>query len=293
MIDTQPQHGRFMSLWIASLAVFFPAIAQVTRLAWDDERYSHILLIPVISLLLIYIRRTEIFYRTRPAPRAGVSLLVLGSCFYGMAPLAGSWSDEGTKLLVTVIALVTVWVGAFFLCYGTQAFRQAEFALLFLLLMVPVPSWLLDKAVVALQHGSAEVAFVLFKLLRIPVLAEGVRFSLPGVDIEVAKECSGIRSCVSLIVASVLAGYVFLRSGYSRLFLALLAIPIAIVKNAVRITTISWLGLYVNRDFFFGTLHKRGGLLFALLALIMMLPFVYLFRGWESRMVRRTDAFGR
>jgi exosortase len=293
MIDTQPQHRRFMLLWIASGAAFFSTIAQVTRLALDDERYSHILLIPIISLILIYIRRNEIFYRAQPAPSAGMWLLVLGSGVYGAALLAGSWLDPGTKLLFAVIALLTVWMGAFLLSYGTEAFRQAEFALLFLLLMVPVPSWILDKAVVALQHGSAAVTFVLFKLLRIPVLAQGVRFSLPGVDIEVAQECSGIRSCVSLIVTSVLAGYVFLRSAYSRLSLVLLAIPIAIVKNAIRITTISWLGLYVNRDFFFGALHKRGGLLFALLAVIMMLPFVYLFRGWESRMVRRTDAFGR
>jgi exosortase len=293
MIDAPAQHRRFTLLCILSLIAAWPTIVQVIRLALDDDRYGHILLIPLISFILIYLRRKESFSNVQPSLIGGALLIAAGIISYFGLGLTGSWLNQDSKLLISVLALVVIWNGAFLLCYGKEAFMQARFALLFLLFVVPPPSWMLDKAVIALQYRSAEISYILFKVAGIPVFAHGVKFSLPGIDIEIARECSGIRSCISLVVTSVLAGYAFLQSGYSRLSLVVLTIPIAILKNAVRITTISWLGLYVNRDFFFGALHKRGGLLFALLAVIMMLPFVYLFRGWESRMLRRTDAFGR
>jgi exosortase/archaeosortase family protein len=81
----------------------------------------------------------------------------------------------------------------------------------------------------------------------------------------------------------VLTGNIFLRSNYSRICLIVLTVPIAILKNAVRIVTISWLGTYVSTDFFFGTLHRHGGLPFSLLALALMLPLVYVLRRLEAR----------
>ena len=51
-----------------------------------------------------------------------------------------------------------------------------------------------------------------------------------------------------------------------------LTIPISIFKNAVRIATISWLGVYVSKGFFYGNLHRRGGLPFSLFALALLAP---------------------
>ena len=58
------------------------------------------------------------------------------------------------------------------------------------------------------------------------------------------------------------SGGVLLASVRSRILLVLISIPIAILKNAIRITTISCLGLRVNRGFFYGNLHRNGGLPF-------------------------------
>jgi exosortase len=289
MIDGRVQHCRFTLLCILLLIASSTTIVKVTRLALADDRYGHILLIPFISFILIYLRRKEIFSNVRPSLSAGALLLAVGAISSLGLGLEKNWLNPDSKLLISVLALVVIGNGAFLFCYGKEAFRHARFALLFLLFVVPLPSSLLDKAVVMLQYRSAEISYVLFKLLGIPVFVNGVNFSLPGVDIEIARECSGIRSCISLFITSVLGGYVFLRTTYSRVSLVVLTIPIAIFKNAVRITAISWLGLYVNRDFFFGVLHKHGGLPFALLAVMMLLPFVYVFRDWESRMIRRAD----
>ena len=93
-----------------------------------------------------------------------------------------------------------IWIGAFALCYGSRVARAAAFPLLFLLLMVPLPEAVLDKTIYLLQLGSTEIACLLFKVCQVPVFATGFILSLPSVSIEVAKECSGIRSSVALFI---------------------------------------------------------------------------------------------
>jgi exosortase/archaeosortase family protein len=89
----------------------------------------------------------------------------------------------------------------------------------------------------------ALVSGLLFRVLRVPSLRQGLTISLPGFDIQIAEQCSGIRSATVLVLASSLAAYVFLRVTRDRLFLVFITIPIVILKNAVRIVTLSGLVL--------------------------------------------------
>jgi len=252
-------------------------------LSLHDERYSHVLFVLPITVFLLYSKEAAVFSSTRYDVTVGVALTLLGASIRVVAELIPGSLSQDARLCGLAFALVIMWVGMFLLCYGKEAFRQALLPLCFLFLMIPLPSALVDKAVVALQHASAATTCVLFKLLRIPVLAQGVNLLLPGVDIEVAKECSGIRSGESLVITSILAGYYLLQSAWSRICLVLLSVPIAILKNAIRITTISCLGIYVNPAFFYGKLHHNGGLPFSLVALAMMALPLWLFRQWEAR----------
>ena len=192
-------------------------------------------------------------------------------------------SLERSNLRLSVLTLVLYWIACFILGFGMRAARKAAFPLVFLFLMVPLPVSLMDSAVVVLQRGSANAAYGLFKLAGVPVYRQGFQFSLPGVDIKVAEECSGIRSCIALFITSLLAAHLFLRSNWNKLFLGLVAIPIAIFKNAVRIFTISWLGVYVDSNFLYGRLHRYGGLPFSIFALALMLPLLFAFYKWEAR----------
>ena len=203
--------------------------------------------------------------------------------FQGLFLVRPGWLQGDGALSWATLAIVSSLTAAFLLCYGARAFRQAVFPLSFLFVLVPIPVSFLDGAATVLQHASAYASYALFKLLGVPVFADGVKLALPGAEIEVARECSGIRSCISLLITSSLAGYVCLRSVYARGCLILLTVPIAILKNAVRIVTISWLGLNVSKNFFYGNLHRRGGVVFSLLALTLMLPIVYTLRRIEDR----------
>jgi len=157
------------------------------------------------------------------------------------------------------------------LFYGTCAVRQLLFPLLFLFLIVPIPQLLVDKCIFALQMASSYVTYSLFRWTGVPVLKNGFILSLPTIEIEIAKQCSGIRSALMLFLSSLILGRLYLRSHWARALFALAAIPFAIAKNAIRIFTLSMLAIYVDPSFLEGRLHHNGGIVFLVLTLAGMI----------------------
>lgn len=284
-----------MLFLVASLIAFHGPLYSLMSLSLRDDRYSFNLVIPFLSVFLVYLKR-QALARGRYRCRVGIPLVLLGAILSYIAAGRPASSDQAGSLSVVVFALVLVWIGGFIACYGTQAFAAVIFPLCFLLWMVPIPRIALDKLSLLLQAGSAEAAYVLMKLTGVPVLRQGFTFSLPGLDIEVAQECSGIRSALALLITGSLASYILLRCWWSRSCLVLAIVPIAVFKNAVRIVTISYLGLYVSPDFLHGRLHRNGGLPFAMLAVAMLVPVLLLLRTFEvrraekARMIRCAEA---
>jgi exosortase len=149
--------------------------------------------------------------------------------------------------------------------------------------MVPVPGFLMDRIILLLQICSAEVSYGFFKLTGVPIFREGFTFHLPGLSVEVAKQCGGIRSSLVLCIVSILAGHLFLSSWRRKFILSLWVLPITIVKNAVRIVTLTLFGVYVDPRILDSTLHQRGGIPFFLVALSLLGVVLWFLRRFESR----------
>src|SRR5262249_919882 len=148
------------------------------------------------------------------------------------------------------------------LCYGIAAFRKFSFPLLFLLLMIPVPEPVLNRIVALLQWGSADVAHWMLKVAEVPVLRHGVVLSLPGIDIEVATECIGIRSSLMLLMVTLVLGHLFLQSLWRQFFLVLAVFPVTVLKNGLRIFTLSALAVYDSPAVLDSWFHHSGGVFF-------------------------------
>ncbi len=171
-------------------------------------------------------------------------------------------------------------MAAFVLCYGVDSFRAGLYPLCCLFLMIPLPPSWMDKVAAGFQHGSAAISYGLLRLSGIPVFRSGMLFSLAGLDFEVAPECSGIHSSLAMIMVAIVAGYLYLRSGWARSALMVLTVPIVLFKNAVRIVVISTLGAYVDRIFIDGPFHHRyGGLLFTVVGMVL---FVVVLAGLQK-----------
>ena len=280
----------FLLFSVLSLVVFGRYLDALLRLSLRDDRYSHVLLIPIMGAGLVYLQRRRVFTSPRYCPSKGVPLLVVAVTLFCLAQTKFSTLNPNDHLSVVMLAIVLVWMAGFILCYGAQSFRAALFPLLFLLLMIPIPTLALDKIVVALQQGSAVMTYALFKLLGVPVLWQHFKFLLPGVEIEIAQECSGIRSSLALFITSILAGHMFLQSNWRKVIFSLFTVPVVIFKNAVRIVTISCLGVYVDPGFLHGKLHRYGGLPFSLVSLAILLPLLFALQEGESHPIEGTGA---
>ena len=257
------RHLLFLCICTVALILFRSPVETLWRLALHDDRYSTTLAIPLISLGLVWLKGRTTFAEARYCLGIGLVLVLGGISLFAVTELSSHPSVDYV-LSINVFAALAVWAGAFVGCYGTRVAKGIIFPLAFLILMIPIPTSVLEHIVNALQRGSAGSAYVLFKLVGVPVFREGpCKFALPGVTIEVAQECSGIRSSLSLFICSIAAGYLFLRSSWARASLALATLPIVIFKNAVRIVTISSLGVYVDPGFLHGQLHRNGGLPFS------------------------------
>lgn len=255
---------------------------------FQSEQYSHILLIPAVSLFLLYQERHQFLARATPDPAWGGAVIGVGLLLHVWYLLlaakgAGSLND---RISLATFSMVIVWLGLFLLFYGRQAFRAASFPLLFLFLMVPIPELILDAAIGVLQRASGEVTAVLFQISGIPVFRQGLIFQLPNVSIEVAKECSGIRSSLALFITSLLAGHLFLRSWSRKITLYAVVLPITIFKNGLRIFGISAWAAYVNPAILDSTAHRRGGIPFFGLALLVLGAVLWLLRRTEAAPVR-------
>jgi len=277
-LSRRPAHAYAIISWLLSLLLFRQALSGLASLSFHDELASHILLIPLISAFLIYLARERIFRAHRYCPSAGVPLLLTTAVLWYslVAPLSSLNNTD--RLSADAALMVLAWIAMFILFYGIGSFKAAAFPLLFLLLMSPIPVVVAEHLVSILQKSSAATCYALFHIIGVPVIRHGFLFSLPGVDIEVAEQCSGIHSGVSLFIAGLLAQNLLLADNWKRACLILCIFPIAIFKNAVRIVTIAWLGIHVNPGFFHGTLHRQGGLPFSLLSLALLAVLLWVLR---------------
>jgi exosortase len=272
--------ARFALLCGVSLVVGWRPLLSTFALALRVDEYTHLLLIVPISASLIFSERVLFKPGAEPAVGLGSFLLVVAILIGGFS-LTVAQSD--VQLSVSMLAIVIWWIGSFVLCFGSRIAQLFLFPLCFLFWLVPIPAPMLEKIVAIWQHGSAISASLLFSALGIPNTQDGVMLSIPGLNLEVAQECSSLRSSLMLIVTSMVLAQLFLRSFWRKAVVVLAAIPLSIAKNGVRIFTISMLGTRVDPGFLHGNLHRHGGIVFFLLALFAVVLLLWLLNRSESR----------
>jgi exosortase len=279
LLGSGRRHLGFALFVAISAFAFHGTLKALIAYSLRDPSSSHIILIPLISLFLLYTERMRIFQSARTNTLSGFGLVLCGAILFWLAN-RGYFSTGGNwPLSVEALSIVIIWVGGFLLFYGVTAFQAAAFPLLFLLLMVPLPDVILNRVIYELQEGSTQIAQLIFQAVGTPVLRHGFLLSLPGVTIEVAQECSSIRSSVALFITCLIAAHLYLRTWWKILLLLVVGLLLSVVKNGIRIATLTLLSMYVDPGFLTGRLHHEGGFVFFFLALLMLWPlFLWLER---------------
>ncbi len=284
-IGVNVRHGCLLSLVVLAAVVFHGPLALVIGSSISVDQYSQILVVAPISAMLLYMQRSKVFAHVSYSALGGVLYLALLGVFGYVARHSGA-ADPSNYISLSVLLFSGCCIAAFLFCYGPRALRAAAFPIFFLVLMTPLPDAPRERIISFLQNGSAVTTGWFFTAAGIPFRREGVVLTLPTLTIEIAQECSGIRSSMALFLVCLIFGYLYLQSAWSRLALLLWLVPLTIIKNGVRIFTLCTLGMYVDRSFLTGSLHHEGGFVFFGLAFLGLWAGVWLLQKLESRMTR-------
>lgn len=268
------------------LAFFAKPLLALMFLAADSDLHSYIILVPFISAYLLYIRREKlgVDYRSSwgwaliPFAAGAVAWAVAWTRRTGMPAL--SYNDY---LSLMALSFVCFLIAGGFLLLGRRWMRAATFPFAFLILMVPLSDGLANSLETASKLASAEAADLFFNLTGTPVVRNGNVFQLPDIAIEVAQECSGIRSSLVLLITSLLASHLFLKSPWRRIVFVALVIPLGILRNGFRILVIGLLCIEYGPQMIHSVIHKRGGPLFFAASLIPLFLLLWWLRRGEAR----------
>jgi exosortase len=274
----------FCAAWFLLICLVFSGpVSRVVHYALTNDDASHAILIPAICIWLLYLERDTIFAVLGSDVRAAAGFLVAGLIVGACAFFSGLRISELNRFCLYVLALILLWVAGFAFFLGPTALRRARFPLTFLFLTIPIPNFLLDRSIYFLQKGTTEIAAVLFDWSGVPVLRDGFVFHLAHVNIEVARECSGIRSSLALLILAILMAHFYLRTWWKKALFIVAGLAVMILKNGVRVVTLTLLASYVDPGFLYGRLHHKGGVVFFLLGLALLAPLLWLLERSEPK----------
>lgn len=282
------QKSRFLGaacFAVVLAAVFGHPLLTLIKYAASSQLHSYILLIPFVSAYLLYIRRDQLPKKySVDLPLAIVSLAIgLGILIFTYwLDFAGRVLGTPDRLTLLTLSFLCCLAAAGFFFLGRAWMRAAAFPLAYLIFMVPMPNAMADALEQASAAASAEMANLLFHLSGMPFFRVGPVFQLPNITIQVAQECSGIRSSLVLFITSILAANLFLKTPWRRVALIAVVIPLAILRNGFRIFVIGLLCVHLGPQMIHSLIHRRGGPLFFVLSLIPFLFLLWLLRRGDT-----------
>jgi exosortase len=275
----------YFGVIISGILIYWIPLTQLANLSFKSELYSHFFLIPVVSLYFFITERKTIFSDINRQWIYGALAISAGLVFLAIGFFSRNAMVENDYLALCVFGFVLWLIGGFIAIFGKEAFRRACFPLLFLIFMVPIPTFLLDRIIYALQMCSAHAVQPVFEIIGLPYLRNGVIYEVPnGVVIEVAKQCSGIRSSLALVITAVIAGHMFLQKTWAKVVLVLCVFPVTVFKNALRITSLTYLASTFDKTWLTDSwLHKSGGIVYLMIAFAILGPVLWGLRKIERR----------
>ncbi len=267
--------------------IFSIQLIDLAKLSLSSTLYSHIILLPVVALYLAWLEQSDQLIDSKPNRFLGLFFALCGVAIlawqflYGGLREAVSIEGENDRLAYFILSYVLLIISSALFLLDWNRFKTHMFSFGILLFIVPFPSVAKTGIESFLQYTSAEAAYQLFALSGTPVLRHSdLIFELPNIKLEVAPQCSGIRSSLVLLIVSIVAAKLFLTKTWKRWLLVLFVIPLAIIRNGVRVFTIGQLCTIKGPHMIDSWIHKSGGPLFFALSLIPF--FILLLVLWKS-----------
>jgi exosortase A len=229
---------------------------------WSLSSYQHAYIVPPMSLLLLWMARREFTAEPLRGSAVGLVLLAALAVLWLGARASAVQAIEHLAIVGMIIALVLVVV-------GWPAFRTIAFPVLFLLAAVPIG----EELTPLLMNATADVSERLLNILGVPTLREGMFFTLPGGNFEVAEICAGLRYLMAGTVTALLFGYLNFNGWGKRIAFTLVAAVSFVVANGLRAFITMLVASATNGRLLGGEDHIYFGMVLFAVLLVALLWF--------------------
>jgi exosortase len=251
--------------WIATAAAFAFLFAKpiylLVRDWWTMPEAGHGLLLAPVAIWLAW--KSGIGPDAKPNRSLGITLLLFAILVRTASGLA---AELFTMRGSVVIALAGITVYEF----GFKQLLRWWLPFALICLSIPLPELITQALALPLQFKASRMGAALLEMRNVPVRLAGNVIQLPGRELFVTEACSGLRSLTALISMSVLLGALVLRKPVTRAALLLLAVPVAIVVNGIRVFLTGFLVYYVSPSYGEGFMHITEGWLLFLVSMSIL-----------------------
>ena len=218
----------------AVLFLFYPTISVMASL-WSLSSYSHVPIVPFVSIALLWGARKEISLQRAEGSALALGLLVLLVLLWLLAKLS----------LIQALEHVSIWMMlnvSVLAVLGWRAYQPFMPALLYLGFMVPVGTSMIPY----LMDTTAFLSASLLDAAGIPNYRSGMFFFLPGGAFQVAEVCSGF----AYLNAGICVTTLFAMQLFSSLSLGALYVLVSgiffVAVNGLRAALIMAIGSATN-----------------------------------------------
>jgi exosortase len=239
---------------VAFVALFLQPFLLLVRDWWTLPEAGHGLLLAPVGVWLAW--KSGIRADARENVALGLAVLIAAVLIRFMSGLAA-------ELFTMRFSMVLALGGLTIYYWGVRQLLRWWLPFVLLCLAIPLPELVTQALALPLQFKASQMGAAMLKMRDVPVLLTGNVIRLPGQELFVTEACSGLRSLTALLSLAVLLGGLILKYPVTRALLVLMAIPIAIIINGVRVFLTGFLVYFVSPALGQGFMHlTEGWLLF-------------------------------
>ncbi len=229
----------------------------------NDPNFSHGFLIPFVALYMVWYKKDELSELSEASEKNGIFIILLGMLIH----IVG---NVGAELFLMRFSIIITLAGMVIYFFGYAVFKKCLIPILYLILMIPIPSILWNKIAFPLQLFAAKMSAQTIGFLGIPVFREGNILHLSNTSLEVVDACSGIRSLTSLLALTGVFAFIAPLSPLKKWILFFSAVPIAVAVNVIRLTITGAMAAWISPETAHGFLHDASGFIIFGAALAMV-----------------------
>lgn len=246
---------------------FYPAnypVDCITAFDWmskhvwnSNPELGHCWFIPLICVYMLWHKRKDIAKAVKSPSLHGLWLLIPGLFLVILA----ARTHQGR---IPMIALPFLLSGTAWYFWGRKVAIMTAYPIFFFLFCIPIPGGIM-AVTLPLQLIATHAAHYGAGLFGVQTIIEGTNIISADGNWDaynIAGGCSGLHSLMSLMMISFAWAYLADKLAlWKRIILAISAIPLAIIGNAFRVTSIFIFAEYISTDFAGKTWHDWSGLL--------------------------------